>query len=168
VSPAGKIALDAGASTGGFVKALLAAGAGHVYAVDAGFGQLLGSLRQDPRVTNLERTNIGSLTKDAVPDEIEFVTLDLSYVSLAVAVPQLDRIAIAGAAILLALVKPMFELRLAEPPTDREQLIAALEAARAGIARAGWEVRDSMESPHPGAGGAIEFWIHARRAGSSN
>jgi 23S rRNA (cytidine1920-2'-O)/16S rRNA (cytidine1409-2'-O)-methyltransferase len=83
----GRIALDVGAAAGGFTRVLLEAGARRVYAVDAGFGQLLGSLRQDPRVVNLERTNLGVLDAALVPDPIELVTIDVSYISLASAVP---------------------------------------------------------------------------------
>src|SRR5207248_8695281 len=88
VSVAGRVALDVGAAAGGFTRALLAAGARRVYAVDAGYGQLLGSLRQDPRVVNLEATNLGELSVDLIPDQVELVTLDLSYLALAAAVPQ--------------------------------------------------------------------------------
>ncbi len=83
----GSIALDAGAAAGGFTKAMLDAGARRVYAVDAGHGQLLGSLRQDDRVVVLERTNIADLTRTLVPDTLNVITLDLSYLSIARAVP---------------------------------------------------------------------------------
>jgi 23S rRNA (cytidine1920-2'-O)/16S rRNA (cytidine1409-2'-O)-methyltransferase len=69
---------------------LLEAGAARVYAVDAGHGQLLGSLRQDPRVVVLERTNLGDLTRGLVPDELDVITMDLSYLPIARAAPQLD------------------------------------------------------------------------------
>ena len=96
VPVAGRVALDVGASTGGFTHALLAAGARRVYAVNAGYGQLLGSLRLDDRVVNLERTNLGVLGTALVPDVIEIVTIDLSYLSLARAAPQLETVAIAA------------------------------------------------------------------------
>jgi 23S rRNA (cytidine1920-2'-O)/16S rRNA (cytidine1409-2'-O)-methyltransferase len=112
VSVAGRVALDVGASAGGFTRVLPRAGATRCYAVDAGHGQLLGSLRCDPRVVNLESTNLGDLSRRLVPEVIDVITMDLSYLSLASAVPQLDRIAIAGDADLIVLVKPMFELGL--------------------------------------------------------
>src|SRR5207302_2622448 len=112
----GRVALDAGAAAGGFTRILLAAGARRVYAVDAGHGQLLGSLRQDPRVVNLEATNLGDLTRELVPDTIEVVTLDLSYLALADAVPQLEALRLDPQADAVALVKPQFELGLARPP----------------------------------------------------
>src|SRR5262245_23079822 len=84
----GRVALDVGAAAGGFTRVLLEAGAVRVYAVDAGHGQLLGSLRQDPRVVALERTNLGALTLELVPDVVEVVTMDLSYLPVARAAPQ--------------------------------------------------------------------------------
>jgi 23S rRNA (cytidine1920-2'-O)/16S rRNA (cytidine1409-2'-O)-methyltransferase len=159
----GRVALDCGAAAGGFTAVLLARGARRVYAVDAGHGQLRGELAQDPRVVNLERTNVGDLTEALVPDPVELVTLDLSYLSLTDAVPQLDRIRLEEHAELVALVKPMFELALAEPPADRERLASAVAAARDGVTRAGWQVVADIESPTRGARGAVEFLLHARR-----
>jgi 23S rRNA (cytidine1920-2'-O)/16S rRNA (cytidine1409-2'-O)-methyltransferase len=164
VPVAGRVALDAGAAAGGFTRVLLERGARRVYAVDAGHGQLLGSLRQDPRVVNLERTNLADAHLLIGAAVIELVTLDLSYVSLAVAVPQLNRVAIAGTATLVALVKPMFELRLPQPPTAPEDLHAALRHAVAGIESAGWEVLRSIESPVRGSRDAIEHLVLARRS----
>ena len=94
IACAGRVALDVGAAAGGFTRALLDRGARRVYAVDAGHGQLLGSLRQDPRVVNLEATNLGALDARVVPDLIELFTIDLSYLSLTDAVPQLERVGI--------------------------------------------------------------------------
>jgi 23S rRNA (cytidine1920-2'-O)/16S rRNA (cytidine1409-2'-O)-methyltransferase len=159
-----KCAMDVGAAAGGFTKVLLEHGARLVYAVDAGHGQLLGSLRQDPRVRNLEATNLGSLDKKLVPDPIELFTLDLSYLSLTDAVPQLERVGISEPADLVALVKPMFELHLPRPPEDVASQQRALELACEGIAKAGWEVVGWMDSPVTGARGAVEFLVHARRS----
>jgi 23S rRNA (cytidine1920-2'-O)/16S rRNA (cytidine1409-2'-O)-methyltransferase len=158
-----RVALDAGAAAGGFTTVLLDRGATRVYAVDAGFGQLRGSLRQDPRVVNLERTNLGALTRSLVPDAVELVTLDLSYLSLADAVPELDRVQLAREADLVALVKPMFELGLDRPPSSPAQLHHAVDAAAVGIGAAGWRLLGTTESPVRGARGAVEFFVHARR-----
>ena len=159
----GRIALDAGAAAGGFTATLLAAGAARVYAVDVGHGQLRGSLRQDPRVVVLERTNLGDVDTTVVPDAIDVVTLDLSYLSLAGAVPQLERACIAPGADLIALVKPMFELALAEPPSDPAEITRAVNLARAAIERGPWTVVATVESPVTGAHGAVEHLIHAHR-----
>lgn len=158
-----RVALDVGAAAGGFTRALLAAGARRVYAVDAGFGQLPGSLRQDPRVVNRERTNLAELDAELVPDEVELVTLDLSYLALAEAVPQLARLRLAPGCELVALVKPQFELRLPAPPRDERLLEQARRRATAGIANAGWTVIGSIRSPHLGGRGAVEFFIYARK-----
>ncbi len=157
-----RIALDVGAAAGGFTRVLLAAGVRRVFAVDAGHGQLLGSLRQDPRVVNLEATNLGELTRALVADVIELVTIDVSYISLAAAVPQLETLAFAGGAELIALVKPMFELGLDAPPPD-VRLPDALAAATAGIERAPWRVTGSIASPVTGHRGAKEMLVHAVR-----
>lgn len=164
VRVAAATALDAGAAAGGFTQALLEAGARRVYAVDAGFGQLLGALRQDPRVVNLERTNLAALDGERVPEPIELVTLDLSYLPLADGVRQLERVELAPGAELVALVKPMFELRRPSAPIDDASLDEAVSRARDGVAAAGWRIVDSMPSPVTGARGAREGFVYARRA----
>src|SRR4051794_2098551 len=160
---AGRVALDAGAAAGGFTATLLAAGAAPVYAVDVGYGQLRGSIRQDPRVVVLERTNLGDLDPTVVPQAVDVVTLDLSYLSLAAAVPQLERIDIAPGADLVALVKPMFELAVAEPPSDPTVIAGAVALARAALDAGRWTVVATIASPVTGAHGAVEHLIHARR-----
>jgi 23S rRNA (cytidine1920-2'-O)/16S rRNA (cytidine1409-2'-O)-methyltransferase len=163
VSVAGRVALDVGASTGGFTRVLLRAGATRCYAVDVGHGQLLGSLRCDSRVVNLESTNLGDFNRRLVPEAVDLITMDLSYLSLASAVPQLDRIAIADDADLIVLVKPMFELGLPALPEEGALLKRAVVRAIQGIELGRWKVLAQMESPVRGAGGAIEFFLRARR-----
>ena len=163
---AGRVALDVGAAAGGFTKVLLECGARRVYAVDAGHGQLLGSLRQDPRVTNMEATNIGALNRSLVRDRIDVFTVDVSYLSLSSAVAQLDVLDVASDADLIGLVKPMFELRLGAPPENPVQLALALERAVAGVQAAGWHVVATMDSPVLGARGAREMLVHATRRSS--
>lgn len=158
----GKVCLDVGAAAGGFTTALLGAGASKVYAVDAGHGQLLGSLRQNPRVVDLELTNVADLDVALIPDAIDLMTIDVSYLSLSDAVAQLDRVRLASGAELVGLVKPMFELKAATAPSDRASLDAALARAVDGVTAAGWSVVDTMDSPHRGAGGAPELFLHAQ------
>jgi 23S rRNA (cytidine1920-2'-O)/16S rRNA (cytidine1409-2'-O)-methyltransferase len=158
-----RIALDVGAAAGGFTRVLLSAGARRVYAVDAGHGQLLGSLRQEARVVNLEGVNLAELNVETVPDKIDVVTLDLSYLALADAVPQLEAVQLAVDADAVALVKPQFELGLATPPEDDGLLRAAVEHACDGFVRAGWVVVSAVESPVFGTRGAREFLVHASR-----
>jgi 23S rRNA (cytidine1920-2'-O)/16S rRNA (cytidine1409-2'-O)-methyltransferase len=163
ISVDGRVVADIGASTGGFTIALLEAGARRVYAVDAGYGQLLGSLRLDPRVVNLERANLGALDARRVPEPLDIVAMDLSYLSLARAVPQLEALVFAPCADAIALVKPMFELGLARPPDDEASLCAALEKAVDAFRESHWRVLATARSPVPGARGAIEWFVHARR-----
>ena len=134
-----------------------------VYAVDAGHGQLRGSLRQEARVVNLEGVNLGSLDGRLVPEAVQLFTVDVSYLSLAAAVPQLARVPMPAAVELVALVKPMFELGLAFAPADDENVNRALELAVAGIERAGWSVAGTMASPVRGARGAREHLVYAVR-----
>ena len=162
VAVADRVALDVGAAAGGFTRALLEAGARRVYAVDAGHGQLLGSLRQDERVVNLERTNLGALDRRLVPEPVEVVTIDVSYLALARALPQLARVELGPRAELVALVKPMFELGLAEPPPE-ERLPEAVARAAAAADGSGWRVLGWVRSPVAGARGAVEALLHARR-----
>ncbi len=161
VSVAGRTALDVGSAAGGFVKVLLDSDARRVYAVDAGHGQLLGSLRQHARVVNLEATNVSRLDETLIPDAIEIVTVDVSYLSLASAVCQLARVRIAPGADLIGLVKPMFELRLGSAPTDEATARFAAEQAATGVAACGWRVRGTVPSPVRGARGAVEMLLHA-------
>jgi len=164
VQIAGRTALDVGAAAGGFTRVLLAAGARRVYAVDAGHGQLRGWLRRDTRVVNLESTNLGALDRVLVPDVVDVVTIDVSYLALREAVPQLDRVALAPGADAVALVKPQFELRLGRLPTTLAELAEATRRARAAFDSGGWTVRAVIRSPVTGARGAVEFLLHATRA----
>jgi 23S rRNA (cytidine1920-2'-O)/16S rRNA (cytidine1409-2'-O)-methyltransferase len=162
VEVSGRITLDVGAAAGGFTTVLLERGAARVYAVDAGHGQLVGSLRQDPRVVNLEATNVGDLTPALVPERVGLTCVDVSYLSLTDAVRQLAPLDIAPGADLIGLVKPMFELKLASAPADRPTLDRALLAAVEGVSASGWRVAGTMDSPVRGAGGAAELLLHAR------
>jgi 23S rRNA (cytidine1920-2'-O)/16S rRNA (cytidine1409-2'-O)-methyltransferase len=159
----GRVGLDLGASTGGFTSVLLERGARLVYAVDVGYGQLLGSLRQDPRVRNLERTNLSDLTRDLVDASVDVVTVDLSYLSIAKAVGQVEGLQFAADADLIALVKPMFELGAGSLPTDERELAEAVRLAAAGVEQQRWSVKEVIDSPAPGGHGAIEFLLHATR-----
>ena len=109
VNPAGKVAMDVGASTGGFTDCLLQQGVSKVYAVDVGYGQLDASLRQDPRVVVLERRNIRYLPPEDVPEPVDLITLDLSFISLTLVLPKVLEFLRPGGEI-LALVKPQFEV----------------------------------------------------------
>ncbi|HYI62309.1 MAG TPA: SAM-dependent methyltransferase [Acidimicrobiales bacterium] len=163
VDVAGRVALDVGACTGGFTVALLERGARLVHAVDVGFGQLLGSLRQDPRVRNLERTNLGVLTRDHLDEQPDLIVVDVSNLALAAAVAQLTaNLDPAPGTELVGLVKPMFELRRAQPPTDEAELAEAVARAAAGAEEHGWDVLGSVRSAMTGHRGAVEHLLHLR------
>jgi len=168
VTVTGRVALDLGAAAGGFTTVLLERGARRVYAVDAGHGQLRGALRAHSRVVNLERTNLGALAPELVPCSVELVTIDLSYLSVADAVPQLEHLTFVDDADLISLVKPMFELRLAGLRHDDRTLRKALEHAIRGIERGRWNVQGRIASPIRGSRGAREWLVHARRRSASD
>jgi 23S rRNA (cytidine1920-2'-O)/16S rRNA (cytidine1409-2'-O)-methyltransferase len=164
IDPAGRVALDVGASTGGFTQTLLAAGARLVYAVDVGYGQLLGSLRADDRVRCLERTNIADLSREVVPDPIELATVDVGRLSLRSAVQQLTEAGVMAAGAQIAgLIKPMYELGAGELPVAEEELQRAVDLAVSGAAEAGWDCAAVIRSSVGGRKGAIEFFAHFER-----
>ncbi|MEA4882511.1 MAG: TlyA family RNA methyltransferase [Clostridia bacterium] len=160
-----RVAIDAGASTGGFTDCLLKRGALRVYSVDVGFGQLAGSLRQDPRVVNMERTNIGDVARELLVPRPDLGVMDLSYLSLSVGVPTVAALlADPGEAEhgpdIVALVKPLFEVAAAGPDLSAIQYRQALERACAAGVEAGCGVDGLMASPVLGSGGTLEFLAH--------
>jgi 23S rRNA (cytidine1920-2'-O)/16S rRNA (cytidine1409-2'-O)-methyltransferase len=162
VSVADRVAVDLGAAAGGFTRVLVEAGARRVYAVDAGHGQLRGSLRQHPSVVNLEGTNLAELDRSLVPDSVDVLSADLSYLALARALPQVQ-LAFTADADLLAVVKPQFELGLAGAPDGHDLVRKAGRLAVQGAERAGWTNAHVIESPVTGARGARELLLHASR-----
>ena len=165
----GRRCLDAGASTGGFTDVLLRRGAGHVVAVDVGYGQIAWRLREDPRVTVLERTNVRTLDPAAVAPAPGLVVGDLSFISLTLVIPSLVRAAAAEADFLL-LVKPQFEVgreRLGAGGVVRDtRLHAETVMAVSACARShGLDVLAAIASPLPGPAGNVEYFLHMR-AGS--
>ena len=162
----GAVALDAGASTGGFTEALLAAGAAKVYAVDVGRAQLHPRLAADPRVVSLEGTDARSLSPTLVPEPVTAIVADVSFISLLKVLPAALALA-APSAWAIALVKPQFEAgREAVGSGGIVRDAAAREAAVARIRdflqEAGWRVAGVMPSPLPGKDGNEEFLIGAR------
>lgn len=160
----GRVALDVGACTGGFTQALLDRGASRVFAVDVGFGQLLGSLRQDPRVVNLERTNAAEVTADLLGETVELIVADVTYVRLGLIVGQLtENLNPPPGTELVGLVKPMFELERGVLPTDPDDIAEAGRRAAGSAEKAGWEVLSVTRSQLLGNQGAVELFLHARR-----
>ena len=164
----GRVALDIGASTGGFTDVLLARGAVRVYAVDVGHDQLAPKLRADPRVVVLERVNARYLTADEVPELVALLVSDASFIGLETLLPaSLDRAA--PGADLIALIKPQFEVGPKLVGKGGVVKDAALHRATCQRisdwldAQPGWRVLGLIESPIRGPEGNIEFLIHARR-----
>ncbi|WP_369054024.1 TlyA family RNA methyltransferase [Kineococcus terrestris] len=160
----GRRCLDAGASTGGFTDVLLRRGAGHVVAVDVGYGQLAWSLRQDPRVTVLERTNVRTLDPALVAPAPSLVVADLSFISLTLVLPALVACAAPEADHVL-MVKPQFEVGREALGTGGVVRSAALRAdavrrVAAAAAAAGAGVRGVAASPLPGPSGNVEYFLH--------
>jgi 23S rRNA (cytidine1920-2'-O)/16S rRNA (cytidine1409-2'-O)-methyltransferase len=167
----GRRALDAGASTGGFTDCLLQAGAVHVAAVDVGRGQLAWSLRGDPRVTVIERTNVRELDPDRLDGPVDLTVADLSFISLVTVAPALLRCTRADGDLVL-LVKPQFEAGRARVGKggivrDPEVHRAVLHEVRDGLRDAGLFVTAAMVSPLRGAGGNVEFLVRADTHGST-
>jgi 23S rRNA (cytidine1920-2'-O)/16S rRNA (cytidine1409-2'-O)-methyltransferase len=167
---AGASCLDVGASTGGFTEVLLARGARKVFAVDVGHGQLAPSLRDDPRVVVLEGTDARSLSPELIPDPIDGLVADLSFISIAKALgPALALVRPGGWAIVL--VKPQFEVGpggVGKGGLVRDETLrrTALEAAASWLASVpGWRVAGHMASPLTGGSGNIEYLLGALRDG---
>ena len=108
IDPSGKTCIDCGASTGGFTDVLLQHGAAKVYAVDVGYGQLAWKLRNDPRVVNLERTNLRYVTAEQIPELLELAVMDVSFISIRLVLPAVKALLVPGAD-LVCLIKPQFE-----------------------------------------------------------
>jgi len=168
IAPGGLVCLDLGASTGGFTDVLLARGAARVYAVDVGQGQLAWKLRTDPRVVVLERTNARNLTPEQVPEPVDLVVCDASFIGLETVLPAPLALTRPGAR-LVALIKPQFEVgkgRVGKGGVVREPALHAEVCARISnwlAARPGWRVLGVVESPILGPEGNREFLIAATR-----
>ncbi len=168
LDPTGWVALDVGASTGGFTDALLARGARRVYAVDVGHGQLAWKLRQDPRVIIYERTNARHLTRAQLPDPVDIITCDASFIGLATVLAAPLALA-AETAFLVALLKPQFEAgadKVGRGGVVRDPAVHTEVCERAVAwmaAQRGWTPVGITESPILGPKGNREFLLCGRR-----
>jgi 23S rRNA (cytidine1920-2'-O)/16S rRNA (cytidine1409-2'-O)-methyltransferase len=163
VDPQGLVCMDGGASTGGFSHVLLLRGAAKIFAVDVGYGQLDPIVRNDPRVTVLERVNLRLLPKEAIPEPVDLVTLDLSFISLTLVLPKILEFLQPGSMI-LALVKPQFEVgkgRVGKGGVVRDLALQQEAVDRvAGAARdLGLTVGEPFPSPLKGPKGNQEWFL---------
>ena len=166
---ANAVALDVGSSTGGFTDVLLSRGAARVYAIDVGTNQLAWKLRQDPRVVVHEQTNARSLDSTIIPEPVDIVVCDASFIGLAKVLEAPLRFAKSGA-MLLALIKPQFEAGRAEvgkggvvrDPAVHERVCTE---AKGWVETQGWTVLGITESPITGPEGNVEFLLGARKHG---
>jgi 23S rRNA (cytidine1920-2'-O)/16S rRNA (cytidine1409-2'-O)-methyltransferase len=169
IAAEGKVALDIGASTGGFTDVLLSRGAVRVHAVDVGHGQLAWRLRQDPRVIVHERLNARHLTREQIPEPIDLITCDASFIGLATVLPAPLALA-SERAELVALVKPQFEAgreRVGKGGVVRDPAVQRQVCDRVAAwvaAQPGWVVVGIVESPILGPEGNREFLLYARHA----
>jgi 23S rRNA (cytidine1920-2'-O)/16S rRNA (cytidine1409-2'-O)-methyltransferase len=167
IGPRGRVAVDVGASTGGFTQVLLERGAARVYAVDVGRGQIHERLRAEPRVVLREGVNARALSDREVPERCAFATIDVSFISVTKILPAL-RTVLAPEADLVVLVKPQFEVGrrqvgkgglVTDPKLHRSALAAVAEAA----GHQGFAVLGACASPITGTEGNREFFLHLRR-----
>src|SRR6185369_13269846 len=155
---AGRIALDVGASTGGFTDCLLQRGAAKVYAIDVGTNQLAWKLRTDPRVVSMEKTNIRDVTRAEVPELVDLIVCDASFIGLRTALPAALALVAPGAH-LVALIKPQFEVGrgrvgkggIVRDPELHREVVDVISAWLAG--QKGWQLLGTTDSPISGADG---------------
>ena len=164
----GLVAVDVGASTGGFTDCLLQHGAARVYAVDVGRGQLAEKLRQDARVVVMDRTNARHLSQGSFPEPIELTVVDASFISLEKLLPAIAAFTPPGAR-LLALIKPQFEVGKAEATRGRGVIsdaavrAEAVKRALAEVAASGFSLSGDCECRLPGPKGNVEHFVLAER-----
>ena len=164
IDVAERVCLDAGAAAGGFTDCMLRWGAGRVYAVEAGYGQLRGRLANDPRVVSMERTNISDVRADQLEPGIAFAAIDLSYLSLTKAVPIVARLFSGRPVEMVCLIKPLYEGLAQRSMNDRSALKSVLHDLFADLETSGFPAIDACVSPILGGRGAIEFLAHVREA----
>jgi 23S rRNA (cytidine1920-2'-O)/16S rRNA (cytidine1409-2'-O)-methyltransferase len=173
LDPKGAVVIDVGASTGGFTDVVLANGATRVYAVDVGHGQLAWKLRNDPRVVVLERTNTRHLTAKEIPEPVDWVVCDASFIGLETVLPAALSLTKPNA-VAVALIKPQFEVgpdRVGKGGVVRDPALhqEVCERIRAWFERQpGWSVLGTVESPVLGPEGNKEFLIAAIRGQRSD
>jgi len=170
IDPTGAVALDIGASTGGFSDVLLRRGAARVYAIDVGYGQLAWAIRQDPRVVVLERENVRTIDLARVPEPCDLAVIDVSFISLILVLPRIrELLRPPFGKPIVALVKPQFEVGrelvgkggVVRDPAARR---GAVDKVRSWATGHGFVVGDDVESPITGPAGNVEYLLLLRTA----
>jgi 23S rRNA (cytidine1920-2'-O)/16S rRNA (cytidine1409-2'-O)-methyltransferase len=170
IDPTGLVALDIGASTGGFTDVLLRRGARKVYAIDVGYGQLAWSLRQDPRVVVIERENVRTIDLALVPEPAELAVIDVSFISLTLVLPRVAELLRPPAGKpLIVLVKPQFEVgrdQVGKGGVVRDEAVrrSAVDKVRTWATAHGFTAHEDVESPITGPAGNVEYLLLLRTA----
>lgn len=165
-----KICMDVGASTGGFTDCMLQNGASRVYSIDVGYGQLAWQLRQDPRVVNLERTNARYLTREQVPEEIDFFSVDVSFISLKIILPAVRPLLKDGGQA-VCLIKPQFEAgrdKVGKKGVVRDKKVheEVVQMICEFVLENGYSVLGLTFSPVKGPEGNIEYLVFLQKSDS--
>ncbi|MDF1810560.1 MAG: TlyA family RNA methyltransferase [Verrucomicrobiales bacterium] len=166
IDPTGLVALDAGASTGGFTDCLLQRGASKVYAYDVGKNQLAWKLRSDPRVVSREGINIRHMVPEDIPEQVDLVVIDVSFISLTLILPPVFEVLKPGGSV-ICLIKPQFELKkeqvgkggIVREPELHEEAVEKIKSFAKDVLQKEWQ--GLTESPISGGDGNIEFlaWL---------
>lgn len=165
LDPSGLVVADFGASTGGFTDCLLKRGATRVYAIDVGYGQLADPLRRDERVVVMERTNARHLTSDSLPEPVDLVVIDASFISITLLLPAAGAVLAPGGEV-VGMVKPQFEVGRASLDRgvvrDDEARARAIDAVAEASCRLGFTVVDRTDSVLAGPEGNLEAFLRLR------
>ncbi|MBR1814268.1 MAG: TlyA family RNA methyltransferase [Lachnospiraceae bacterium] len=167
-----KVCMDVGASTGGFTDCMLQNGAAKVYSADVGYGQLAWSLRQDPRVVCMEKTNVRYLKPEDLPEKLDFASVDVSFISLGLILPAVKEL-LKDDAQMVCLIKPQFEAGrekvgkkgVVRDPLVHEEVILRVTSMAAGL---GFSILALEYSPIRGPEGNIEYLMHIQKDGQGN
>jgi len=167
IEPVGMTVMDVGSSTGGFTDCMLKRGAQKAYCIDVGYGQLAWSLRNDPRIVLLERTNIRHLEKEKIPDPVDFATIDLSFISLTKVFAKVAEF-LRDRGLILALIKPQFEVGKGEVSKggivrDEGKRMTTVNSVRDFAEALGLETIGVFPSPVPGQKGNLEYFLCVKK-----
>lgn len=162
-----KTAMDVGSSTGGFTDCMLQMGIKRVYCIDVGYGQIAWSLRNDPRVILMERTNVRYLERERIPEMIDIATVDVSFISITKVIPKVAEF-LKDSGEILTLVKPQFEVGKGEVGRggivrEEEKRLVAVDSVRVTLRDSGFHTKGMFQSPIAGHKGNIEYFLYMKK-----